>query len=153
MYGFSNVGYGGGIQMPMPQQVQPPQQVGRWLMVHNYKDVEVAPIPIDGTPSLFMLADKPVFYVVTMQGGQKFISAFEFQEQTNTPQQQQESEQKQAVADEQPQQVNALEERLAQIEQGLVSLRKAVVGSESDISANEPASTTTNGKAQNGRRK
>lgn len=148
MYGFNPVGYGGGVQMPMPQQVQPPQQVGRWLMVHSYKEVEVAPIPIDGTPSLFMMADKPQFYVVTMQGGQKFISAFEFQEQTNT-----QPPQQTAVATEQQEQVaSGLEARLALVEQELMALRKAGMDSESDISANESASTG-GGKAQNGRRK
>lgn len=150
MYGFNPIGgYGGGVQMPMPQQVQPPQQVGRWLMVHSYKEVEVAPIPIDGTPSLFMLADKPQFYVVTMQGGQKFISAFEFQEQTNM-----QPPQQTAVATEQQEQnTGSLEARLALVEQELISLRKAGTNpNESDISANESASTG-GGKAQNGRRK
>ena len=155
MLGFNGFGYGNPMQVPMPQQVQPPQQVGRWLMVHSYKEVEVAPVPIDGTPSLFMLADRPVFYVVTMQGGQKYISSFVFQEQTNAPQQEQNQPvQETAVAEQQSPQVDvkALEDRLAQIEQELASYRRAGVSNESDISAHESASTG-GGKAANGRRK
>jgi hypothetical protein len=124
-------------------------------MVHSYKEVEVAPVPIDGTPSLFMLADRPVFYVVTMQGGQKYISSFIFQEQTNAPQQEQNQPvQETAVAEQQSPQVDvkALEDRLAQIEQELALYRRAGVSNESDISAHESASTG-GGKAQNGRRK
>lgn len=157
MLGFNGFGYGNPMQVPMPQQVQPPQQIGRWLMVHSYKEVEVAPVPIDGTPSLFMLADKPVFYVVTMQGGQKFISSFVFQEQTNTPQQEPEPRQpsqEEAVAEQQSPQVDvkSLEDRLAQIEQELALYRKAGVSNESDISAHE--STSAGGsKAATGRRK
>ena len=157
MLGFNGFGYGNPMQVPMPQQVQPPQQVGRWLMVHSYKEVEVAPVPIDGTPSLFMLADRPVFYVVTMQGGQKYISSFVFQEQTNAPPQEQEprqSVQETAVVEQQPPQVDvkALEDRLTQIEQELASYRRAGVSNESDISAHESASTG-GGKVPNGRRK
>lgn len=61
----------------VPQQKVVPQ-IGRWLTVNSYQEVQSTPIPADGTPSIFMLSDKPIFYVVSMSGGQKFINGYTF---------------------------------------------------------------------------
>lgn len=57
---------------------RPPQFRGTWVMAGSYQEALGIPVPMDGTPILVMLSDEQKFYLVSMQSGQKMISAFSF---------------------------------------------------------------------------
>lgn len=59
-------------------QPRPPQFRGTWVMASSYQEALGIPVPMDGTPILVMLRDEQKFYLVSMQNGQKVISAFSF---------------------------------------------------------------------------
>lgn len=63
---------------PVPP-MQPRQQFrGTWVMANSYQDAQSMAVPMDGTPILVMLNDEQKFYLVSMQNGQRMISAFSF---------------------------------------------------------------------------
>ena len=47
-------------------------------MANSYQDAQSMAVPMDGTPILVMLNDEQKFYLVSMQNGQRMISAFSF---------------------------------------------------------------------------
>lgn len=57
---------------------RPPQFRGTWVMANSYQEAQGMPVPMDGTPILVMLNDEQKFYLVSMQNGQRMISAFSF---------------------------------------------------------------------------
>lgn len=61
-------------QQPIPQQIR--RMSGRWQEISNYQEMQTMPLPFDGTPILFMLANEPVIYMASMQNGQKCVSGF-----------------------------------------------------------------------------
>lgn len=65
-------------QQATPQQPRLPQFRGTWVMASSYQEALGIPVPMDGTPILVMLRDEQKFYLVSMQNGQKMISAFSF---------------------------------------------------------------------------
>lgn len=57
----------------------PPQPTtGRWVMVNSFSEIQNALVPIDGTQTLFMLTNEPIFYIVTMVNGQKMLQGYTF---------------------------------------------------------------------------
>lgn len=64
MYGF------------MPQQ---PQMIGRVVQASNYNEVQSMPIPADGMITLFMIANEPTMYMVSLVNGQKNIQGYRFE--------------------------------------------------------------------------
>lgn len=80
MLGFSNY-QPNSYPYISPQQVpqmRQPQPIGRWLMAKDYTEVQNTPIPADGTQTMFMLENEPVFYVVAMMNGQKMVQGYCF---------------------------------------------------------------------------
>ena len=62
---------------PMPPQPQQLRRInGRWQEIGSYQEMQTIPLPFDGTPILFMLANEPVVYMASMQNGQKCVSGF-----------------------------------------------------------------------------
>jgi len=60
-----------------PPQPQPLRRInGRWQEIGSYQEMQAIPLPFDGTPILFMLANEPVVYMASMQNGQKCVSGF-----------------------------------------------------------------------------
>lgn len=77
--------YGGYVQpqqqivpQPQPYYQQPQPQLGTWTIVKDYKAVQAASIPADGTQSMFMLESEPVFYICYMQGGKRMVQGYSF---------------------------------------------------------------------------
>lgn len=60
--------------------IQPRQQPfrGTWVMANSYQEAQSIALPMDGTPVLVMLTDEQKFYLMSMQNGQRMISAFSF---------------------------------------------------------------------------
>lgn len=75
-----------GYGAPMGLQ-QPPS--GRWIMVNSFSEIQSAPVPMDGSQTIFMLANEPIFYVVSIVNGQKMLQPYTFtaltQENRPTP--------------------------------------------------------------------
>lgn len=67
MWGFNQ------YQAPTRQQFR-----GTWVMANSYQEAQSMAVPMDGTPILVMLNDEQKFYLVSMQNGQRMISAFSF---------------------------------------------------------------------------
>lgn len=65
-------------QYQPPPPPRPPQFRGTWVMAGSYQEALGIPVPMDGTPILVMLSDEQKFYLVSMQNGQRMISAFSF---------------------------------------------------------------------------
>lgn len=65
-------------QYQPPSPPKPPQFRGTWVMASSYQEALGIPVPMDGTPILVMLSDEQKFYLVSMQNGQRMISAFSF---------------------------------------------------------------------------
>lgn len=81
--------------VPPPQPVQavtmnpvqpPPAQInsGRWVVVKSYQDAIRVTASVDGTPTICMLDNEPIFYVVRNVDGRKEISGFQFAPITNS---------------------------------------------------------------------
>lgn len=62
----------------VPPAPRPTQFRGTWVMANSYQEAQGIPVPMDGTPILVMLKDEQKFYLVSMQNGQRMISAFSF---------------------------------------------------------------------------
>ena len=62
----------------VPPAPRPTQFRGTWVMANSYQEAQGIPVPMDGTPILVMLNDEQKFYLVSMQNGQRMISAFSF---------------------------------------------------------------------------
>lgn len=55
---------------------QPPQIIGALARAANFNEVQAAPVNANGSPTLFLLENEPVMYLVSLQGGQKSIQGF-----------------------------------------------------------------------------
>lgn len=73
-------GYGYSPFQPNYQyQPQTPRPfVGRWEFVDSYQQIQNAPLPIDGSKVLFMLSNEPVFYIASMENGQRSVIGYSF---------------------------------------------------------------------------
>lgn len=65
-------------QYQPPPPPRPPQFRGTWVMANSYQEAQSMAVPMDGSPLLVMLNDEQKFYLVSMQNGQRMISAFSF---------------------------------------------------------------------------
>lgn len=61
MYGFS---YG------------QPQVIGTLARAGNFNEVQAAPVNANGSPTLFLMENEPVMYLVSLQNGQKSIQGY-----------------------------------------------------------------------------
>lgn len=60
-------------------QYQPPRKpVGAWYFAHDFAEIQNAQLPIDGTPTIFMLENAQVFYVCSLQNGHKIAQGYSF---------------------------------------------------------------------------
>ena len=109
------------------------QSMCRWLMANNFDEIKSAPVPMDGSQTMFMLTNEPIFYIVSFVNGQKMISGYTFAPLTaeNQPKRQMTTEER----------LNAVEENIAKI----AALLEGVKKHEPDISENAtaPAGTAT----------
>lgn len=114
--------------VPPMQNMQARQQQfrGTWVMANSYQEAQTMALPMDGTPILVMLTDEQKFYLVSMQNGQRMISAFSFEVL--------------AISDANVQNVrnSEIEERLARIEK--------IIGGMANEPNNKPVATTTKRK-------
>lgn len=104
-----------------PQQPQQ-QPIGRWLIANSYQEIENALIPMDGSQTVFMMSSEPVFYVVSILNGQKYIQGYKFTALT---------------ADEKPKKQMTVEDRLATLEDNISKMAmilEGVKGNESNLS-------------------
>lgn len=78
MYGLYNQPQ---IMSSLPQVVNSnsSQVIGSLAQAQTYNDVQSAPVAANGSPTLFMMENKPVMYIVSMQNGQKVIQGFKFE--------------------------------------------------------------------------
>lgn len=124
--------YGGYQPQPMPMQPMQPMQTmqpiqqpqvrrpaGGWLTAKDYNEVQGMPIPADGTQTLVMLENEPIFYVLQMLNGMKVVQGYTFAVMQN----------QQNVAPK-----VTMEDRLAKIENVL----KDLMGDEKNESDNKP---------------
>ena len=109
------------------------QSMCRWLMANNFDEIKSAPVPMDGSQTMFMLTNEPIFYIVSFVNGQKMISGYTFAPLTaeNQPKRQMTTEER----------LNAVEENIAKI----AALLEGVKKNEPDIpeNATAPAGTAT----------
>ena len=109
------------------------QSMCRWLMANNFDEIKSAPVPMDGSQTMFMLTNEPIFYIVSFANGQKMISGYTFAPLTaeNQPKRQMTTEER----------LNAVEENIAKI----AALLEGVKKNEPDIpeNATAPAGTAT----------
>ena len=54
------------------------QNLCRWLMANSFEEIQSAPVPMDGSQTMFMLTNEPIFYIVSFVNGQKMISGYTF---------------------------------------------------------------------------
>jgi hypothetical protein len=139
MYGYNlyqqpllppNYSYGTQQQPAVLHQNQQP--IGRWQTVDSYQAVQSMPVPADGTPTIFMLSDQPIFYVVSMANGQKFINAYKFFAMNSN---EEASEQKQQQAQ------SPLETRVAKLENIIAAMGAGGQKNESDCSTAKGTTT------------
>ena len=118
-----------GYSAPMNFQ-QPP--TGRWIMANSFAEIQSAPVPMDGSQTIFMLSNEPIFYVVSIMNGQKMLQGYTFtaltQENRPTP-------------------PATLEDRMTSLEQNMTRIAEMLERSnqhESNIQSHneKPASTT-----------
>ena len=111
--------------MPPPPQPQPLRRInGRWQEIGSYQEMQAIPLPFDGTPILFILANEPVVYMASMQNGQKCVSGFRLEP---------------ISIDEGRQQSSSVEQRLSSLEGQIQKLLNALgegVENESNITTN-----------------
>ena len=55
---------------------QPPQVIGTLARANNFNEVQSAPVNANGSPTLFLLENEPVMYLVSLQNGQKSIQGY-----------------------------------------------------------------------------
>ena len=89
-----------GYQMPQ-------QPIGRWLVANNYNEIQGAPVPMDGSQTMFMLQNEPIFYIVSIMNGQKMIQGYTFSALT---------------PENMPKQPPSIEDRMARLEAMIASL-------------------------------
>lgn len=70
-------------QSPPPPSQTPPAQVTQptswtWKVVKDYQTMLQEPIPVDGTPIMFMMSESSTFYIVKMTDGKKMVNGYEF---------------------------------------------------------------------------
>lgn len=95
-------------------------------MANSYQEIQSAPVPMDGTQTVFMLTTEPIFYVVSIINGQKFIQGYTFTELT---------------AENRPKSPPTVEDRLSILESNIAkitSILEGGKGNESNIQT-EPA--------------
>lgn len=105
---------------------------GTWAIADNYEQVQSASVPINGSPLLIMLRNEPVFYIISMQAGQKYINAYSFQTMNSVQMPQQEEP---VIQTAQP----TTEERLSSLELSIQNIEKMLKGAVN----NEPDHVTT----------
>ena len=110
--------------MPPQPQPQPLRRInGRWQEIGSYQEMQAIPLPFDGTPILFVLANEPVVYMASMQNGQKCVSGFRLEP---------------ISIDEGQRQTSSVEQRLSSLE-GQINKLLTVLGEGVE---NEPDSAT-----------
>ena len=110
------------------------QNVGRWIMANSFDEIQSAPVPMDGSQTMFMLTNEPIFYIVSFVNGQKMISGYTF-----TP----------LTAENQPKRQMTTEERLSVVEENIAKIAALLEGAksnESDISKDATAAAGTAAK-------
>lgn len=118
------------VQSPQPVQAvtlnqpqpAPTQSInaGRWEIVKSYQDATRVTASIDGAPTICMLENDSVFYVVRIVDGRKEIGIFRYTPVTeNVGQQATNNQQLQTV---QQVQDNGFEDRLARMEKSMSEL-------------------------------
>ena len=110
------------------------QNVGRWIMENSFDEIQSAPVPMDGSQTMFMLTNEPIFYIVSFVNGQKMISGYTF-----TP----------LTAENQPKRQMTTEERLSVVEENIAKIAALLEGAksnESDISKDATATAGTAAK-------
>ncbi len=65
-------------QYPQPQYQTARKPVGMWYFAHDYAEIQNAPLPMDGSQAIFMMENAQVFYVCSLQGGQKIVQGYSF---------------------------------------------------------------------------
>lgn len=103
------------------------QNLCRWLMANSFEEIQSAPVPMDGSQTMFMLTNEPIFYIVSFANGQKMISGYTFAPLT---------------AENQPKRQMTTEERLSVVEENIAKIAALLEGvkkNEPDIPENETA--------------
>lgn len=111
------------------------QSMCRWLMANNFDEIKSAPVPMDGSQTMFMLTSEPIFYIVSFVNGQKMISGYTFAPLT---------------ADNQPKRQMTTEERLSVVEDSIAKIAALLEGvkkDEPDIPENATAAGTATAKS------
>lgn len=102
---------------------QQPQIIGSLARVNNYAEIQSAPVPVNGSPIMFLVESEPAVYMVSQQGGQRTIQGFNI-----TPMQ---------TAQE------ATETRITNLEAAIMNIKNLLTGvvknDESDSKHDEPA--------------
>lgn len=55
---------------------QQPQIIGSLAKVGSYAEIQSAPVPVNGSPIMFLVESEPAAYLVSQQGGQRTIQGF-----------------------------------------------------------------------------
>lgn len=129
-----------------------PLNTGRWVIVKSYQDAVRVTSSIDGTPTICMLEDDSVFYVIRNVDGRKEIGGFKYIPLTgnNVLETVQSSPiVQQPIQQVQQSQQNNLENRVAQMEKSVADIAnymsyiKSALGE--GVSNNEPVSSNVSG--------
>lgn len=105
---------------------QQPQIIGSLAKVGSFAEIQSAPVPVNGSPIMFLVESEPAAYLVSQQGGQRTIQGFSI-----TPMQTAEQ---------------ATETRISNLEAAILEIKNLVIGgvrNESDTAnvESQPAST------------
>ena len=101
-----------------------PQIIGNLARATSFSEVQSAPIPANGSPTLFLIADEPAMYMVSMQNGTKLIQGYTI---TPMPTKQEATEQR----------INNLEAMLLEMKQMLEGKMNNESNSEKPDTANQ----------------
>jgi hypothetical protein len=56
-----------------------PQIIGALAQAKNYNEIQSVPVAANGSPTLFLLENDPVMYMVSVVNGQKTIQGYKFE--------------------------------------------------------------------------
>lgn len=132
-----------------------PPNTGRWVVVKSYQDAIRVTSSIDGTPTICMMEDDSVFYVVRNVDGRKEIGGFKYipltgNNNVESVQQSAPMVQQQQPIQQQPVQQNDWESRISRMEKSVADIASYMSYIKSALGegvSNEPVSSNVSGKS------
>ena len=100
-------------------QPQQPQIIGSLAKAGSFEEVQVAPVPVNGSPIMFLVENDSAVYLVSQMGGQRNVQGFKIQPMQTAQQ--------------------ATETRLTNLEAAIMDIKNLLAGgksNESDSSGN-----------------